>query len=373
LVLAIVPAASKVHEEVLMSEARIGAALMFCLACGTASAQPSILEFSGAGICNASAAIAIDENRIMVGDDEKSVLPIFDLPGLRFLDTTDFGGGEADVEGGTILQGRVIWITSHGRNSSGKVRPDRQRLFASHRIGEDGKLAVLSPVVFTGLLAAVTAKAAGDPTYRRMSASIGTVATDATLAPKLNGFNIEGLTTTEGLESPPATPGLLVALRNPGTESGQAILFEVLNALALVDGSSDQAQLGRTFQVDLGGRRIRDIAFSPAAGAYLIIGGPVGDNADKPTDGGSAFAIFKWNGRADVKPARTDAFGDLDALDEFHAEAILPLLARVAGKLAPSNRVLLLSDDGKHMVGGRLCQDLPSPQQRFRGLISQVD
>src|SRR4051812_32380977 len=73
---------------------RIGAAFMFCVVCGTASAQPNILEFSGAGICNASAAIAIDENRIMVGDDEKSLLPIFDLPNLRFLESIDFGGGE---------------------------------------------------------------------------------------------------------------------------------------------------------------------------------------------------------------------------------------------------------------------------------------
>jgi hypothetical protein len=174
-------------------------------------------------------------------------------------------------------------------------------------------------------------------------------------------------------QPPPVTPGLLIGLRNPDTESGRAILFEVLSAIALVDGSSDQAQLGRTFQLDLGGRRIRDIAFSPAAGAYLIIGGPVGDSADKPRDGGPAFAIFKWNGRIDAQPERVDSFGILDALEEFHAEAILPLLSRVDGKLVPSNRVLLISDDGKHMIGGKLCNDLPSSQRRFRGLISQVE
>jgi hypothetical protein len=56
----------------------------------------------------------------MVGDDEKSLLPIFELPSLRFLESADIGGGEADVEGGTILQGRVIWIASHGRNSNGR-------------------------------------------------------------------------------------------------------------------------------------------------------------------------------------------------------------------------------------------------------------
>lgn len=356
-----------------MKGAQIGVALMFYLVCGSVAAQPDMLEFEGAGICNASAAIAIDENRIMVGDDEKSVLPIFELPGPRFRESTDFDGGEADLEGGTILQGRVIWISSHGRNSNGKVRPDRQRLFASHRIGGDGKLTVSPPVVFRGLLRSVAAAADNDPIYRRLSDSIGTGMTDAALAPKANGFNIEGLTTTEGLEQPPVTPGLLIGLRNPVTESGHAILFEVLNAIALVDGSSEQAQLGRTFQLALGGRRIRDIAFSPAAGAYLIIGGPVGDSADKPADGGPAFAIFRWNGRIGAQPDRIDAFGDLDALDEFHAEAILPLPRKVDDILSPANRVLLLSDDGKRMVDGKPCQDLPPSQQRFRGLIGQVE
>ena len=158
-------------------------------------------------------------------------------------------------------------------------------------------------MVFSGLLRSVTANGGNDPTYRRLSASIGTGETDAALAPKANGFNIEGLTTTEGLEQPPVTPGLLIGLRNPATESGHAILFEVLNAIALVDGSSEQAQLGRTFQLDLGGRRIRDIAFSPAAGAYLIIGGPVGDSADKPGDGGPA--LQSSSGMAGSMPNRS--------------------------------------------------------------------
>jgi hypothetical protein len=59
-------------------------------------------------------------------------------------------------------------------------------------------------------------------------------------------------------------------------------------------------------------------------------------------------------------------------LREFHAEAILPLLSRVDGKLVPSNRVLLLSDDGKHVIDGKPFEDLPS-SQRFRGLIGQEE
>lgn len=359
-----------------MRRIRIGVALMFCLACKTAFAQSGILEFGSGDICNASGAIAIDENRIMVGDDEEAFLPIFALAGPKFLDSTKSGVGEADIEGGTILQGRVIWITSHGRNKDGEVKPKRQKIFASHRIDNDGKLAASSPAIFTGLLNAIATKAGkadSDPAYRQMSESFGPASTDAAFAPKVKGFNIEGLATTEGLESPPAVPGLLVGLRNPLTKDGEAILFEIRNAIALVDDPSASADLGRVFKLDLKGRRIRDIAYSRAAGAYLIIGGLVGDNSDKPKDGGSAFAVFKWTGRPADQPVKIDAFGNLDALDRFHPEVILPLLTRVDGKLAPSNRVLLVSDDGKRKIGGKDCEDLPKAQRKFRGLIKPVD
>ena len=32
---------------------------------------------------------------------------------------------EADIEGATRVQDRVYWITSHGANNDGEVRPSR--------------------------------------------------------------------------------------------------------------------------------------------------------------------------------------------------------------------------------------------------------
>jgi hypothetical protein len=44
-----------------------------------ALAQPETIEFRGAGACNASAAVALDEHRVIVGDDEQPWLFTFDV------------------------------------------------------------------------------------------------------------------------------------------------------------------------------------------------------------------------------------------------------------------------------------------------------
>jgi hypothetical protein len=350
------------------------AALLVSTGCAAAAtANPVLLEFRGAGICNASAAVAVDERRVIVADDERPVLPIFDLATLRLVSTLDYGRREADVEGGTVFQGRAVWITSHGRNSEGEIRPQRQLLFASHRL-EGGEAVPALGAPFTGLLAAIAAQGTKDATYARLAEAIGPAAADVDFAPKVRGFNIEGLTTTTGLVPAPAQEGLLVGMRNPLTSDGRAILFEVENAAELLDDPQASARLGRIVTLDLGGRRIRDIAYSPASRAYLIIGGPVGDESQTPSDGGPAFALFRWSGRAEDRPQTLNDFGDLAALDQFHAEAIVPLPDRDGeGRLRPGHRVLLLSDDGRRRIDGTTCERLPPAQQWFRGMVTTVE
>jgi hypothetical protein len=194
--------------------ALVAASIVSPAICGIspALAQPNVLEFRGAKICNASAAVALDEQRIMVADDEKSVLSIFDLTQLRWLENVSYGGGEADVEGGTILAGRIVWISSHGPDSKGKLKRERHKLFTSHHINSDGTIVHSPPVVFTHLLDAFLARPArlGDvPLYAHISDSIGAEKDNARLAPKAHGFNIEGLTTTQGLQPAPSPSGLL--------------------------------------------------------------------------------------------------------------------------------------------------------------------
>ena len=103
-----------------------------------ASGQSRLIEFKG--ICNASGAVAVDDDTILVGDDEVSALSMLrlitgQLSGPKIPLPASYGLKEADIEAGTILGDRVVWISSHGRNSKGepqarsvpavRVAPDR--------------------------------------------------------------------------------------------------------------------------------------------------------------------------------------------------------------------------------------------------------
>ncbi|WEF34392.1 hypothetical protein [Pseudoduganella chitinolytica] len=84
------------------------------------------------GICDASAAVALDADRFVVADDEVSVLKIyrFDTPGLPLpgedVDLHAFLGGkeEADLEGGALVGDTAYWIGSHGADGDGKPARD---------------------------------------------------------------------------------------------------------------------------------------------------------------------------------------------------------------------------------------------------------
>jgi hypothetical protein len=194
------------------------------------SAYADILTFPG--ICDASAAVAIDEKTIIVGDDEQPWLSVYDLRTphlpdkicLPFLSKDDNckkdGDREADLESATIFKGRIVWITSHGRDKKGEVSRDRYRLFASHRINsQDGTVAEAFSPSFNGLASIILDKE--DENYAPLREAIGDLArTDPVLAPKKRGFNIEGLTGSRDGET------LLIGVRNP-LKGREAILFEL--------------------------------------------------------------------------------------------------------------------------------------------------
>ncbi len=332
-------------------------------------ARADILTFPG--ICDASAAVAIDEKTIIVGDDERQWLSIYDLRTQQLLDKiplpfhsgddsgeTD-GRREADIEGATIFKGRIVWITSHGRNKSGKVRPDRYRLFASHAINSrDGKAAQAFSSSFNGVASMILDS--GDRSYAPLREAIGDLSrTDAALAPKKQGFNIEGLTATRDGEI------LLIGVRNPQKDA-KALLFELAGFDRFLQGDPSQLALGQLIEIDLGGRGIRDIAWSAAHGSYVIAAGQVDDDTDGP-----GFALYKWDGTG--APIQIGDFNDLDR--DFHPEAVVPLLDKSDHGLAPSKRILILSDEGAVRLGhDRIpCKEADEARRRFRGVIRHVD
>lgn len=113
--------------------------LIFCAAVigvrGAGLSEPLVF----AGMCDASAAVALAGDLFAVANDEDNILRFYRLgqPG-RPVHTYDLKSilfskpkaPEADLEGAARLGERVFWITSHGRSAQGKLAPNRHRLFA---------------------------------------------------------------------------------------------------------------------------------------------------------------------------------------------------------------------------------------------------
>lgn len=336
-----------------------------------AGAAPTLLEFRG--ICDASAAVALDENRIIVGDDELPVLSIYRLDTQERLAALPLDRpGESDIEAATVVADRIVWLTSHGRNKAGTPQPKRAQLFPSHRLTAAGWTAV-PQTPFTGLFAAINARKDKDAAFTPLNDAIGKVdQTVEELAPKRKGFNIEGMAAT------PDGKSVLVGLRNPQRD-GEALLFPVENIAVLLDTPGATAQLGEIIALKLGARGIRDIAWSEAHNAYFIAAGQVDDETTGP-----GFAIYKWRANNDKRPAQLRDFTDpiqihdfddvLAANRDFHPEAIVPLLEQRDGKLSASRRVLLISDDGTRELPGRDCGKHADPGQKsFRAVIRTLD
>jgi hypothetical protein len=293
------------------------------------------------GMCDASGAVVLGAPLFAVADDEDNVLRVYD---------GDAGGApvysvdvspaldlpakkktpEADIEAATRLGDRALWLSSHGRNSKGKLQPGRFRLFAT-----------TTPASGVGMTPTGSAyeHLLDDMLASPPLAALGLRAA-AELAPKeAGGLNIEGMTER------PDGRSVVVGFRNPRPE-GRAIVVPIENPLAVIEGA--RAQLGPPKLLDLGGLGVR--ALSYWRGHYLIVGGPV--------DGESESALFVWDGESE-RPERLDV--DLHGLNP---EGFVSFDDR--------DEIMLLSDDGSVEMGGEACKKLPPEQKRFRGLWLDV-
>ncbi|HEY8877714.1 MAG TPA: DUF3616 domain-containing protein [Roseateles sp.] len=299
-------------------------AALLLIAAGAAGAQARY-----EGLCDASAAVALDARHFIVADDEHNRLTVYrrgepKAVGEVELDAFLKTAKEADLEGAAQVGNRIYWIASHARNSAGKLREDRQRFFATEVRGT-----MAEPVgqPYTALLADLLATPALAPLKLSDAA--------ARAAEADGGFNIEGLA---------AAPdgSLLIGLRNP-IPQGRALVIPLLNPADLVAGQRP-ARFGSAIRLDLGGRGVRSI--DRVGGSYLIVAGP-------PADEGS-FALFRWSGRPGDVPTPVKA--DLGTL---RPEALFAW---------PDGQITLLSDDGGLMVGKKACKDADKGKRSFRAL-----
>lgn len=217
------------------------------------------------GRSNVSGALALDERRFIVADDECNRISVFDVnsdqplkPSIKLSEvfSNDIGDGkhqEIDLEGAAQIGDVYFWIGSHSTSSKGNDRPARRRLFGIRlsEIEEGHFAAQPAGRIYTQLIADLKR----DARFTRYQLGLA-----ETIAPKdKRGLSIEGLA---------ATPeqGLLIGFRNPlagGLEQsglivgGKALLVTLLNPLALLQGEA--AQFGKPIELDLGGLGIRDI------------------------------------------------------------------------------------------------------------------
>ena len=289
------------------------------------------------GICDASAAVALDADHFAVADDEHNTLlvyrrgvpkPIGSLPLKDFLDTAK----ESDLEGAATIAGVTYWIASHGRNTDGEFRKDRHRLFATEIV-----------------------PGATPPTLRTVGQDDRHLLEDLKNAPALKPYAIEeasqraaeapGGLNIEGLAATPQGH-LLIGFRNP-IPAGGALVVPIENPRELL--SRKPAKLGKPIELPLDGRGIRSI--ERIGSHYLIVAGP-------PADEGS-FALYRWSGKAGDKPVPLAV--DLQTL---RPEALF----QVPG----TKSVQILSDDGAVEVGGVKCKKLPQAQRSFRSITVEL-
>jgi hypothetical protein len=288
------------------------------------------------GTCDASASSALSGDLFVVANDEDNILRFYRMsqPG-RPVQTFDLkpilplkGKSEMDLEGATRLGQKVFFISSHGRNAEGKFAPNRHRLFALQFTESAGKTTVqLSGKPYANL----SADLANDPKYLRFHLTEA-----AGLPPKApGGFNIEALTDTPD-------GALLIGFRNPIPEK-RALLVPLLNPNDVITGQPPK--FGDPLLLDLGGLGLRGI--SSTEKGYYILAGPAEGHAPSHL----YFSAGGPNAPHLVKEVK---------FHKINPESICMF------NTGSGTDFLILSDDGKHMIGGKECKTLPESERQFR-------
>jgi len=349
---------------------------VICCGCRAVAAASNWKAMVYRGASDASAAVALGPDMFVVGDDENNILRVYRTEGGLPVYSYDLSGflktetehPEADIEGATRIGQRVYWITSHGRNKDGKLRPNRYRFFATDVYLRAGRVHI-APVgkPCRGLLKSMLAVGALRDMGLDEAAGVGVAGFSKKdrkkLAPKEEGLNIEGLCASADGRT------LYIGFRNPRPSDKSdrfagALVLPLENAPQVVAGGA-RPVFGEPMLWDLGGLGIRSMEYSAPHGKYFIVAGR--------HDGEPGFVLYGWSGRQDEPPRPIRRLIGSD----FGPEALVPFDG--------PPRLLLLSDDGTlpvavsgpaQCVEGKLNDDgtcpnkflLDSNRKSFRGM-----
>ncbi|GAB3890388.1 putative Ig domain-containing protein [Spirosoma agri] len=342
-------------------------------AASAASVTPATTRFH-TETSDASTAILVDANYMLVADDENQRLRLYDrqqsgLPVAGFdftssLGLTDVSGGvprEVDLEASVRQNNRIFWIGSQSNADGGNARPNRDRVFATDVSGSGaattlnyvGRYDFLREDIINWDLTNGHGKGAN---YYGLQAS----ATPAVGSKQPSGYNIEGA------EFGPDGNTVYIGLRAPQivpANRTKALIIPVLNLTNLVSGQAQgSATFGAPIELDLGGRGIREIRKN-TANQYIIVAGAAGDAGAAPND----FRLFTWTGNANDAPLERNA--NLTALS---ANGSFESIVEVPASLSDNTQIQLLVDNGDAVYynDGTIAKELT--QNNFKKFRSDI-
>lgn len=310
------------------------------------------------GTCDGSGGAWVDGTHFLNVNDESQTVRVYarsqSASAVKSQDVSSAIGisssDEADLEDVARVGNRLYVTGSHARNKDGELESSRYKFFAIDVTGTAPAVTLqvvgTSSTLLRDLLNAanwdVPDTAALTLLNERSRLSEPTV---ASLAPKVDGTNVEGLAALPSGE-------LAIGFRNPRVGSS-ALVVTLTNRDAVLTGAT--ARFGRAIRLSLGGQGLRGMAWSEAHQAVLLLSGPH-DESSGP------FALWKWSGDASSAPVKVV---DLTAPANSAPEAVIPY----PGSLA----VQVLFDMGSRLIGGKECKDVSSSSQSFSDVFIHVD
>lgn len=324
---------------------------------------------SAFGSSDASGAVALDEQFMIVADDEANVLRVYPRGGqtqrngqLAMVAEWDYRAAtglnkELDVEALTWYQpGKLLVVGSHSnKKDGGEAVDDRGHLFAVTVSGTGAQTRFEVSGIYSGLEPDLVL---WDQENRHgLGADYFGLAQSAAagIAPEnVHGFSIEGAVASADGNT------LFLGFRAPQLdqrERNQALIIPVTNYLQLLDGSASEAQFGAPLELDLGGRGIRDMTRWNEE--VLLIAGPAAASSPLVAQN---FALYRWDGHSSAVTALDN---DLDGL----RTASLGSIESIVQPLTAESKIQLLLDNGDTLWPGQsqASKDLPAAQQQFQG------
>ncbi len=335
-------------------------------AASDASATPAATRFH-TGSSDASAAIALDSNYMLIGDDEINSLFVYDrknsgLPVATYdyqnlLGLTDGTPGnylEIDLEAGVRsinYPNRTYWISSLGTSgSSNVVKPNINRLFAVN-VNGTGSSTSFSTV---GYYADIRSQLInwGNTNGFGFTAS----AASGHDAKTIDGFNVEGMCFG------PDNTSLYIGFRSPllpVSARTKAVIAPILNFETWFNNGSPSGNpsFGSPILLDLGGRAFRDIV-RLSNGVYIIIAGNY-DNL--PLTG----AVFKWTGNVADAPVLIPNF----VTNTINGEAVVEI---TENNVMANNKLQIISDNGSYVYYNDGAQAKDLTQNNFKKFRSDI-